>query len=211
MTAVPLSGPARIAAAVLAAGESTRMREDKALLRYRGRTFLETIVGKLHNAGIARVIVVLGHHADRIQQSVQLDGVEVVFNPDYRRGQTCSMQAALRALAAAEKGDDSRRVSPQAMVLALVDHPAFESATIRELISTFESTRAAAVIPTYHGRRGHPVLIGDVLFAPLLALGPDEGANTVIRALSERTQLVEVADAGILVDVDDPAGYQSLA
>jgi MobA-like NTP transferase domain len=56
-----------IAGLVLAAGESSRMGRDKALLSYRGQTFLETIVAKLREAGISRTAVVLGHHADEIR------------------------------------------------------------------------------------------------------------------------------------------------
>src|SRR5204862_35886 len=59
-----------IAGLVLAAGESTRMGQDKALLLYRGRTFLETIVSTLNEGGIERVAVVLGHHAQEIRRAV---------------------------------------------------------------------------------------------------------------------------------------------
>lgn len=189
-----------IAGLVLAAGESSRMGRDKALLPYRGQTFLETIVAKLREAGIASATVVLGYHAEEIRQAVDLTGMEVVTNCDYLRGQTSSLQAGLAAL---DKSVD-------AVVLCLVDHPAFESPTLLTLIETFAHTAAPVVIPTHGGRCGHPVLIAQPLFAPILALSPDEGANSVIRAWHSRTQFVEVADPGILVDVDDPEVYRAL-
>jgi molybdenum cofactor cytidylyltransferase len=95
-------------------------------------------------------------------------------------------------------------------VLCLVDHPAFEPATLSALLETFERTAAPVVIPTLGGRRGHPVLIARSLFGPLLALGEGQGANTVIRACADRTELVEVSDPGILIDVDDPETYRQL-
>src|SRR5512146_1464553 len=90
--------PRAIAGLVLAAGESSRMGRDKALLEYRGRTFLENIIHALREAGIARVVVVLGYHAEEIRQNTDLQNSEVVINQDYRSGQTSSLQAGLRAL-----------------------------------------------------------------------------------------------------------------
>jgi molybdenum cofactor cytidylyltransferase len=204
-----------IAGLVLAAGESSRMGRDKALLKYRGRTFLETIVVKLCEAGIARVTVVLGHHAETIQRAIGWSGVppagvEVVINPNYQRGQTSSLQTGLSAIEHAAAGSSPPSATTDAIVLCLVDHPAFNPATVTALVETFERTRSAVVVPLYGGRRGHPVLIARPLFAPLLALRGDEGASRVIRASGEQTQQLEVPDPGILVDVDDPAAYHDL-
>jgi molybdenum cofactor cytidylyltransferase len=235
-----------IAGLILAAGESSRMGQDKALLRYRGRTFLESALATLHDAGIDRVTVVLGHHAEEIQRAVNIEGTEIVINPDYRRGQTSSLQAGLKALcvhpllcgaaavspmAGVRWSDSDRtrnRTSPsggegdmaatrevitptlEAVVLCLVDHPAVSVEVVRKLVSRFEVSHAAVVIPTCQGRRGHPVLIGRALFEELRSLGSDQGANSVIRKYRDATQWLEVDDLGILLDVDDPDTYRRL-
>ncbi len=190
-----------IAGLLLAAGESSRMGRDKALLLYRGRPFVETILGTLREAGIERVALVLGHHAEEIKRQLIVRGVEVVVNRDYRRGQTSSLQAGLRAL-------DSPDL--EAALLCLVDHPAVSGATVRQLIGAFEESRPAMVIPTYQGRRGHPVVISRTLFEELKRLGPAEGANAVIRKYRDTTQFVPVDDRGVLLDVDDPKSYREL-
>jgi molybdenum cofactor cytidylyltransferase len=190
-----------IAGLILAAGESSRMGRDKALLTYRGRTFLETIAATLREAGIERVAVVLGHHAEEIQRAVELPGVEVVVNATYRLGQTSSLQVGLRALAAPDL---------EAVVLCLVDHPAVSARTVRQLVDSFRVSPAPIVVPTHQGRRGHPVVISRALFPALLSLAPSEGANTVIRRHRAATQFVEVDDSGILLDVDDDEVYRQL-
>jgi len=190
-----------IAGLILAAGESSRMRTDKALLAYRGRTFLETIILNLRHAGIEKIAVALGHHAEEIQRAVDLTGVQAILNRDYRRGQTSSLQAGLAAL---------QEFSPEAVILCLVDHPAVSTEVIRKLRERFEQVRAPVVIPTCQGQHGHPVVIGRELFPELLALGPDEGANTVVRRYRDAAQFVEVDDRGILLDVDDPETYKRL-
>jgi molybdenum cofactor cytidylyltransferase len=219
-----------IAGLILAAGESSRMGRDKALLPYRGRTFLETIIHTLREAGIERVAVVLGHHAEEIRRAANLEGVETVVNPDYQRGQTSSLQAGLRALAkmrpefsvaaassppsAVPNGGDEDIAATageiEAIVLCLVDHPAVTSASIRKLVECFLTSRASVVIPTYQSQRGHPVVIGRDLFSELQNLSPGEGANLIVRKHRDQTRFVEVDDPGILLDVDDPDTYGHL-
>ena len=190
-----------IAGLILAAGESSRMGADKAVLTYRGGTFLGTVFNVLRDAGIERIAVVLGHHAEQIERAVNLPCAEFILNPNYLRGQTSSLQAGLRALATPEC---------EAIVLCLVDHPQVSPATVRQLITAFQRSLAPVVIPTHQNRRGHPVLIARSLFAELSRLDPDTGANTVLRQRRQATQFVEVSDAGILVDVDDRETYRRL-
>jgi len=177
------------------------MGRDKALLTYRGRTFLDNIIQTLRSAGIERIAVVLGHHADEIRTATNLEGVEVVINSEYRCGQTSSLQAGLRALG---------RPDLEAVVLCLVDHPAVSANAVRKLVEYFQQSRAPVVIPTHQGQRGHPVVISVAVFPELMSLGPGQGANTIIREHRAATQFVEVGDSGILLDVDAPEAYQRL-
>ena len=190
-----------IAGLILAAGESSRMGIDKAALTYRGRTFLELMVQTLREINLDRIVVVLGHHAQEIQRQIKLEAAQVVVNPDYRSGQTSSLQAALRSLLA----DDL-----EAIILCLVDHPAVCAETVRRIVATFRQCGAPVVIPTYQGRRGHPVLIGRQVFRELLDLPAGMGANSVLRRFLPATQFVEVDDEGVVIDVDDPESYQRL-
>jgi len=190
-----------IAGLILSAGESRRMGRDKALLTYYGRTFLATILGNLIAAGMARVTVVLGHHAEIIQEEVDLAAARVVVNHQYARGQTSSLQAGLAAALAD---------FPEAIVLCLVDHPAISAGVIAIVKAEFESSHPLVVIPTHQGQRGHPILINHALFAELLALPPEQPANAVIRKYRHATRFVEVSDPGVLLDVDNPTTYEQL-
>ena len=190
-----------IAGLILAAGESSRMGTPKATLAYRGRTFLELIVETLREGGLDPIVVVLGHQAEEIRRQVRIEPALVVINPDYRSGQTSSLQAGLLAMAA----DD-----PEAVLLCLVDHPAVSKETVRTLVATFRQCGAPVVIPTYQGRRGHPVLIGRQLYQKLLALACDAGADSVVRRYRPGTEFIEVEDEGVVIDVDDPEEYRRL-
>ena len=166
-----------IAGLILAAGESRRMGRDKALLTYRGRSFLENIIHNLAAAGIENVTVVLGHHAGAIRSAVNLAAVRVVVNNDYQRGQTSSLQLGLAAAAAD---------SPEAVILCLVDHPAISAEVIVKLAEQFQSTHPPVLIPTHQGERGHPVVISRELFPSCSPSRPQHppirsSANIVIR------------------------------
>jgi molybdenum cofactor cytidylyltransferase len=100
--------------------------------------------------------------------------------------------------------------SPDAVILCLVDHPAISTEVIVKLREHFESTRPPVLIPTHKGQRGHPVVISQALFPELLALQPVDPANTIIRKYRDATQFVEIADPGILLDVDEPEAYERL-
>jgi CTP:molybdopterin cytidylyltransferase MocA len=180
---------------ILAAGESRRMGSPKALLEFRGETFLDRLIGIL-SARCSPVIVVLGAGADEIRARISRTAV-IVNNRSYRLGQTSSMQAGLRAAAGAS-----------GVVFTLVDHPAVEPRTIDALIDGDPS--ALVRVPRYDGRRGHPVWFSAALIPEFLALAPTDAARDVVRAHAAETQFIDVDDRGILADIDDPAAYRVL-
>src|SRR6266571_2470155 len=184
------------AAIVLAAGKSERMGRPKALLPIQGRTFLENILDAISHTSIEDTIVVVGHHREQIERSLSLP--RTVFNPDYEQGMITSFQAGIRNLSWDTTG----------AFLFLVDHPLVEPATIEAMIMNLAPNRI--VLPTFHGRRGHPVLFSSEVLQEILALPSSEGANIVVRKDPDRIVEVPVNAPGILVDVDTPEQFEKL-
>ena len=185
-----------ISAIVLAAGKSERMGRPKALLPIQGRTFLENILAAISRTSIEDAIVVLGHHRDQIERNVSLPSV--VFNADYEQGMIRSFQAGIRELSWDTAG----------AFLFLVDHPLVEPTTIESMIMNLAPNRI--VLPTFERRRGHPVLFSSEVLEEILALGPSEGANIVVRKNPDRIIEVPVNAPGILVDIDTPEQFERL-
>src|SRR4051794_12897037 len=102
----------RVAAIVLAAGQSRRMGFPKALLPIDEQTFLGRVIATLTASRITDVYVVLGCEHERIEAAVDVRPARVVLNPDWPQGQLSSLLAGLRA-AMVEPYD--------AVVMALVD------------------------------------------------------------------------------------------
>ena len=189
------------AGVILAAGESSRMGSPKALLPYRGTTFLEHLAGLLSRFSPERldpVLLVLGHDADRIHQSVDLAaGVRVLVNPQYRLGQLSSLQAAVRSLAGS---------AATGLLVAPVDHPCIGPEVVEALLAVFAEENPEVAVPTFGGRRGHPVVFSARLFPELLEAPLEQGARAVVRRQAVRE--VPVSEAGILADIDDPEVYE---
>lgn len=197
-----------ISALVLAAGKSERMGSPKALLPISGRTFLENILDAISRTSIEETVVVVGHHRKEIDAAVKLTSAErkrdsaqpqkLVFNADYEKGMITSFQTGIRSLSWDTSG----------AFLFLVDHPLVEPATIELMIANLAPNRI--VLPTFEGRRGHPVLFSSEVLQEILALPSSEGANIVVRKDPDRIFEVPVNTPGILVDVDTPEQFERL-
>ncbi|HXP84042.1 MAG TPA: nucleotidyltransferase family protein [Bryobacteraceae bacterium] len=198
---MPTSG---IAGIILAAGASRRMGRPKALLDYRGETFLARLV-RIFGTVCDPVIVALGHHARDGAEALLPhvpSGARVVVNPDPDRGQLSSLQIALAALPPEASG----------FLFTLVDCPAVSEATVAAVKQAFEQRPASCqvVIPRYGGRRGHPVCAAPALVQEFLALPPTAETRQVINARADRILYLDVDDPGVLADADDPAAYARL-
>lgn len=177
------------------------MGYPKALLRYRGKTFLESVLEASTAAGLDPAVVVLGPDAAKILSAIDLGSVVLARNERPETGQIGSIRAALDLLI-------NRPVD--AAVVWPVDQPHVAVATVECLVQYFREHHTAIVLPAYSGRRGHPVLFARAVFAELLAAPSDSGARTVVRADPARVAEVEVTDAAVTEDIDTPAAYEAL-
>jgi molybdenum cofactor cytidylyltransferase len=185
-----------LAAVILSGGESRRMGSPKALIPFRGKTFLQHLLDAARNPQISPVLVVLGPHADRIRKEVALDPANVVINHDWELGQLSSIQAAIRNL--------QTRESVDGMMLFLVDHPLISPALVGTLAEEFGRKRKSIVVPTFHGKRGHPVIFSRALFDELLVAPLDQGARVVVWKHASEVLEVPTEEKGIVMNLNDP-------
>jgi CTP:molybdopterin cytidylyltransferase MocA len=176
---------------LLAAGAGHRMGLPKALVADEHGSWLARGVAVLREGGCRRVTVVLGAEAERARAlTLDLD-VTVVVAEDWAEGMGASLRTGLRSLdGSAEDG----------AVVSLVDLPDLVPEVVTRVIGA-TSGSAALARATYHGRWGHPVLIGRDHWAGVVetAVG-DQGARAY---LADRdVALVECGDLATGRDVD---------
>ena len=192
--------PPVIAGLILAGGASSRMGSPKALLNIENETFIDRLASLFRRA-CSPVVVVLGHGSDTIRAGMKQPGwVRFSVNPDPERGMLSSLQCGL-ALIPAEA---------EAVIFTPVDYPAIQATTIVRLAEAFHAQHAPVTLPTHEGRKGHPVCVSRDVIRQLLALPVNGDAREVIRSFRDQTRFVEVADPGILHDIDRPEDYESL-
>src|SRR4249919_3940130 len=188
--------PKRIAAVVLAAGRSTRMRGPNKLLAEIARRPLVRIVAEEALASRADpVIVVAGHQRAEVEEALAGLRVRIVHNPDFAEGLGTSLRAGIAAVPA-----DS-----DAAIACLGDMPRVDAALMNRLIAAFDPDRGAlVVVPTFEGKRGNPVLRSRRFFPDLMAIEGDVGARYLIGRYSEAVVEVPLEGKAALVDVDTP-------
>jgi molybdenum cofactor cytidylyltransferase len=188
----------RVAAVILAAGESSRMGRNKLHLPWGETTVLGQTLVNLRTAATHSALLVTGYEPEPVRVLAAKAGIPVVHNPDYRSGMLSSVQAAARRLAPAIG----------AMLVMLGDHPLVEPATINQLLRAYAAGPQGLVAPVYRGTRGNPVLIDRRYFPELLQLSPADAPRTLLQRHPADVRLVEVNDEAILIDLDRPEDYE---
>ena len=183
-----------LAAVILSGGSSSRMGSPKALLPYQGRPFLEHLLDIASHPKIGVRRVVLGAHAEPIARQTNLHGDEIVINDEWEKGQLSSIQTAIRSL---PQGTDG-------FVLCLIDHPLISRNLVNDLIEQFYAKRARIVLPTYEGRRGHPVIFAADLYDELLHAPMDKGARAVVWAHTGEVLEISTSEEGCVLNLNDP-------
>lgn len=187
-------------AILLAAGESSRMGQMKALLPWRGQPLLRHQVSALRNGGAGRVVVVLGHQADELSPLLEgLEGVDWVLNPDYLQGKTTSIKAGLSAL-------DPHVVDE--ILLLNVDQPR-SAADIARILDTHRASGYAITIPTCGGKGGHPIVLSAELLDELLSIDEESmGVKAVVQRRPGSVNRFPLENPEILLDLNTPEEYR---
>jgi molybdenum cofactor cytidylyltransferase len=190
---------------ILAAGESSRMGQPKALLPCppTGRTFVTQLITALHDGGVAQVGVVgrVGDQGLRDEIGRASPPVAYLQNPSPELGQLSSLLVGI---------DYAERQRAAGALVVPVDMPLIQAATVRAALEAFMRHDEPVLRVTHRGRHGHPVIFGAPLFAALRQADPSQGARAVVRQDSSRVHEIEVDDPGVLRDVDFPDEYRQL-
>jgi molybdenum cofactor cytidylyltransferase len=198
----PQPGGRRIAAIVLAAGQSTRMGAvNKLLADIGGKPLVRRVVEAALASRARPVIVVTGHERARVEGALAGLDIRFVHNSDFADGLSASLRRGIGAVP-----DDA-----DGAVVCLGDMPQVRAALIDGLIGAFDPERGALiVVPTVDGKRGNPVLWSRRFFPELTKLEGDVGARHLIGRYGEALVEVPVDDRSSFVDVDTPEALRAV-
>ena len=185
-------------AIILAAGESKRMGSPKQILPFGDSTILGTVIQRLRESKIDRIVVVLGFHSYQITPAVRAHNVQVIVNPSPELGMLSSAQCAL--LHVEDEAD--------AYLFALGDQPQIQPLVVNALIQAAEQSDRGIVLPICEGKRGHPLLVKSRHKTYILDLPLTGGLNQLLDLNQSDILEVEVESAAILQDIDTPEDYE---
>jgi molybdenum cofactor cytidylyltransferase len=198
------------AGVILAAGESSRMGTDKALMPWpppssgtalSGETFLSAAIRSF--SALDFVVVVGGKNESTLAPVVYARGASIAVNPNPERGQFSSLQVGLREVL--NHGRD-------AAMITLVDRPPVSDATIQKLRDAFLAAdrNVWAVIPEHSGRHGHPFIAGREMIEAFLHAPVTSTAREVEHRCPEHVQYISVDDPFVAVNINTPEDYAAL-
>lgn len=202
---------ASFAGLILAAGASSRMGSNKALLPWPPRgpgqiassdTFLSAAIRSLSQVADF-VLVVAGKNESELAPIVYAEGESLVVNPDPDRGQFSSLQAGLHEVL--NRGWD-------AAIVTLVDRPPVRAGTIRSLRAAFLSAPMSvwSVIPEFEGKHGHPMVVGREMIEVFLQAPATATAREVEHKYQSRVQYLPVDDPYVAANINTAEDYAAL-
>jgi molybdenum cofactor cytidylyltransferase len=186
-------------AIILAAGASTRMKQQKLLLPFNGKTIIETVVENVARSVSSNILVVLGSHREQIQEQLVNSAVKIGVNENYMDGMLSSAICGFRALPGEAK----------AALIFLADQPQIPAQVTDLVIKAWIESGKGIVIPTFNGRRGHPVLIETRYKADIERLDPEKGLRVLSEKFKNDMFEMECSIPEILRDIDTPEDYEN--
>ncbi|MGH9970994.1 MAG: nucleotidyltransferase family protein [Pyrinomonadaceae bacterium] len=188
-----------ICAILLAAGRSQRMGAFKPLLPFGETTVINTCIQNLRDAGIDDIVVVLGHRADEVKQSLNNLNLNFAINPNPDSEMSASIACGVKEISKKTK----------VTLLTLSDQPAIPADVVNALVKEWKAGEKL-VIPEFQGRGGHPVLIDLCFREELVHLDPSGGLKSFFDAHKSEVKRLAVSSPYIARDLDTWDDYRAL-
>ena len=183
---------------LLAAGSSRRFGSDKRhQLLASGLSLLETCLDHISTASLPALVVLRHDDFDLVELlATNWPLFHFLRCPDSALGMGHSLAFGVEQAA-------NRRFT--GLLIALADMPFVLPATYSALAHPLQADKI--LIPRYQGHLGHPVGFGSDFFSELRACRGDAGGKAVWQQHRDRIEYLEIADDGILKDIDLPLDF----
>jgi len=172
------------------------------LLPYKGRPLLAYVVSNILAAKVGPVIVVTGHEAGSIEESLKGLPIKIVHNPRYEEGMTSSIQTGV----AAAGGEGYMICLSDMAFIAPDEYAALKKAYTRQ----YKRDKACIIQPTYDTQIGNPVIFSAFWRQAILEHTDPEGCKNIVRSHPDNIYRLEMLSSSILQDLDWPEDYEQL-
>ncbi len=182
-------------AIILAAGESSRMGQDKLLTMLGKKRVIEhALRGYVKATRVQDVILVVGPGKTELYEPLRTPTLHIVENPDPSGGMITSIRAGLGCTWAAERN----------FLIGPGDVPFVPPEIIDQVVTTFVTRDCKIVIPSYQGLGGHPGLFSQELAQDFHLRGDTNGAREILFRHKQETVRLNVPEPDVCFDIDTP-------
>lgn len=175
---------------------------DKLLLPWGKKTVIEAVLAVWQASRVGEIVVVLRGDQQELMARCQGARVSIAIADPPPPEMKDSIAAGLGYVSPAFDPSDT-----DVWLLAPADMPTLSTSTIDRLLSQYEPSAPAILVPVISGKRGHPVLFPWRLAAAVRDLSADEGVNALLR----RSAVIEIpCDGPVESDLDTREDYERL-
>ena len=175
---------------ILAGGKSTRMKQNKMLLSFKGRPLISYTIESMRPF-VNRIIIVTGKYDKELREALKNDDVIFVFNEDYEKGMFSSVLKGVK-----ETKED--------FFIIPGDCPFVEKSTYQKLLDGTGDIR----VPSYKGEDGHPIYISKKYKDELLSCSLD--LNLKLFRDSKKYEIIKTEDRNIVMNLNNILDYENL-
>lgn len=187
----------RVSAVLLAAGLSRRMGRPKQLLPLGDKPVIQHCFDNINAAGVQEIVVVVGQDAKETIKILSGLPVQIAVNNAKDSDMAGSVRVGLEALDHSCSG----------VLVCLADHPLATCDTMKALAVTHAKSPDKIIIPAHNGRRGHPSLFPTSILNEIFVV---DTLRDIVRKDQGRVRVVDVADEGVILDMDTPEDYEQV-
>ncbi|MCB2289946.1 molybdenum cofactor cytidylyltransferase [Clostridium sp. CS001] len=184
-----------ISAIILASGYSRRMRQNKLLLKYRGKSLIEHTIDNILQCDFSEVILVA--REEEIIEIGNRYGLKVIINENAVKGISESIKLGV-----------GNAKETDGFMFFMADQPFLDVVTVIELCNEFLENSNSIIIPRFQDKRGSPVTFPCIFKEEFLLLEGDVGGKVIINKNLDKVRFVEVWNAEKLFDVDTNENYE---
>jgi molybdenum cofactor cytidylyltransferase len=164
------------------------------------------VITAVRQAGIEQILVVVGPRTPDLVALAEAAGASALLLEEQTADMRATVIEGLRCLEAQFQPGDT-----DGWLVVPADHPELSPGVIERLLEAHRGGRPdAIVVPTFEGKRGHPILLGWEHARQIRDLPLHQGLNTYVRQQGDMTLEVPVDSVDILKDMDTPADYEQL-
>jgi molybdenum cofactor cytidylyltransferase len=197
-----MEGNKQLGIIILAAGKASRMGKPKALLPYKGNSFL------FHTSQLAKSLnpsvltCVLGHYYEPMSAHCLENNIPFILNHEYEKGMSESIKCGL--LHVLTTFPDLNMV-----LILLADQPKIDRFHLSAMLQRIRKHKLLLVCTSYSSTLGVPALFSKELFEEILEINGEKGAKTLIQKFAINALNAILYEEGH-IDIDTPSDYEKL-